>query len=351
MHIVVGSYAAADAPGIYGFEYDPGSGALTPRGSFAGIINPSFVIMHPNRRYLYAVSETNAGDGAPGAVWALALQREPWALHPLNNQPSGGDAPCHLALDRAGRWLLVSNYSSGSVGVLPVAGDGSLGPLAELVQHSGNGPNSERQAGPHAHSATWSPDERFVVVADLGSDALVVYAFDQIRGKLSQQQRVAARPGAGPRHATFHPNGQLLYVANELDSTVSVYGYNAATGHLREHQTLSTLATGAPSNTVADIHFDANRRRVYVSNRGDDSLAAFAVSADGRLGLLAVRPCGGATPRNFALVPGGHMALVAHQDGDSLAFVPLGGDEQAIGEPQAAAKVARPTCVQIVGSE
>jgi 6-phosphogluconolactonase len=184
--LCVGGYAPADQPGIHGCTLDDATGDLTVRGSFVGVVNPSYLIVHPNGRWLYAVSETNQQqDGMPGAVWALRCTVEPWSIEPINHQISGGDLPCHLEINATGQWLLVSNYGSGTVSVLPILPDGALGEMTDLIQHHGSGPHHERQERPHAHSATFSPDQRFAIVADLGMDALLVYAFDSSAGRLS----------------------------------------------------------------------------------------------------------------------------------------------------------------------
>ena len=272
--LYVGSYALADQPGIHVNTFDDATGDLTVRGSFVGVANPSFLIVHPNGRWLYAVSETNQQeDGMPGAVWAFRCTSEPWSMEPINHQVSGGDLPCHLEIDSTGRWLLVSNYGSGTVSMLPILTDGALGEMTDLIQHHGSGPHPERQEGPHAHSATFAPDQRFVIVADLGIDALVVYAFDPLAGRLRAHTQITTRPGAGPRHKVFHPSGQRLYVANELDNTMAVYDYDAANGLLRERQIIETLPPTASESTVADIHISPlgaghAPARVYVSNRG-----------------------------------------------------------------------------------
>jgi 6-phosphogluconolactonase len=387
--VFAGSYAKSDQAGIHAFNFDAASGALTPCGSFAGIVNPTFLahsktvravteqgVTQDNGLVLYAVSETSlAEEGGPGTVWALRVEREPASdlvtIKPLNHQPSQGGEPCHLALDATGRWLIVSNYGTGSVGVLPVLPDGSLGEMTDHLQHHGSsGVNAERresagrQDGPHAHSTTFVPDNRFAIVADLGLDQLVVYKFDAATGKLSAHGHALTRPGAGPRHTTFHPNAQIVYVANELDSTVTAYAWDATNGELRELQTLDTLPSGgssspsarasaraegeaaaaegidsrtavgtagsrvppggssqdsrtavgtagsrvppgAPENYVADIHISAEGKRLYVSNRGHNSIAVFDVDAAGRLARVAVPSCGGNWPRNFALAPAG----------------------------------------------
>jgi 6-phosphogluconolactonase len=347
--LVVGSYASADQPGIYAFRFDHATGGLTAYGSFAGMVNPSFLAVHPNGRWLYAVSETSQQqDGAPGAVWALRFDRDPWAAAPINHQPSGGDWPCHLQLDSAGRWLLVSNYGSGSVAVLPILADGALGEMTDHVQHHGSSAHPQRQEGPHAHSATLAPDDRFVIVADLGIDQLLVYAFDSSTGKLGAHTHIDTQPGAGPRHVTFHPDGRRLYLANELDSTVTVYDYDAANGALHERQTIDSVPPGGPENAVADIHIAPSGERLYVSNRGNDSLAVFDVDAEGLLTRIALPSCGGASPRNFALAPGGRFVLVANQHSDEVSVLPILDGPQAIGAPVARAAVPRAACVQFV---
>jgi 6-phosphogluconolactonase len=347
--VVVGNYADAAEPGVHVFHFDTETGALVVRGSCTGIDNPSFLTVHPNERWLYAVSETSEqDDGTPGSVWALRLEREPLAIEPINQQPSGGDSPCHVQLDRSARWLVVSNYGTGSVAVLPIQSDGSLGEITDIVQHEGKSVHPDRQAGPHAHSAAFAPDNHFVVVADLGIDQLLVYAFDSTAGKLGAHSQIDTRPGAGPRHMVFHPSGERLYVANELNNTVSVYDYDAASGALHERQTIDTLLPGAPENTVADIHLASSGRRLYVSNRGHNSIAVFDVKADARLEPVAVRSCGGAWPRNFALAPGNRFILVANQHSDKVSVLPLFPDSQAIGEPVGSAAVRRASCVQWV---
>jgi 6-phosphogluconolactonase len=346
--LYVGSYAPADQPGIQVCTFDDATGDLTVRGSFVGVVNPSFVIVHPNRRWLYAVSETSQQDGAPGAVWALRITREEWSMKSINHQMSGGDLPCHLEIDSTGRWLLVSNYGSGTVSVLPILSDGALGEMTDLIQHHGSGPNSERQEGPHAHSATFTPDQRFAIVADLGIDALQVYAFDSAAGRLLAPTRVSTRPGAGPRFKVFHPNGQYVYVAHELDNTVVVYDYDAANGRLRERQIVETLPPSVPESTVADILISPSGDRLYVSNRGHDSISIFEIEEDGRLARLAIRPCGGRCPRNFAFTPSGRFLLVANQESDEVVVLPVLDGEEALGAPVARTTVPGASCVHFV---
>jgi 6-phosphogluconolactonase len=332
--MLVGSYASAEQPGIYAFYFDSATGALSAHGSFAGVDNPSFLAVHPNGRWLYSV-----GEAGSGSVWALRYQRDPWSIAAINNQPSHGDAPCHLLLDSTGRWLLVSNYSSGSAALLPILEDGALGEATDVVQHQGSGPNLQRQAGPHAHSAALTPDQRYAIIADLGIDQLVIYRFDATAGKLHPHGHASARPGAGPRHMVFHPNGQHLYAANELDSTVTLYDYDAAGGTLRERQTIDTLPHSVEGNSVADIHIAPSGQRLYASNRGHDSLAVYDIGADGQLTAVAFPSCGGKVPRNFALAPGERFVLAANQSSGDIAVLPVLAGAAALGAPVARAAV------------
>lgn len=345
----IGSYTSANRPGIYAFTFDSLTGELTSQESFAGITNPSFLTIHPNKRWLYAVSElSQQQDGASGEVWAFRRIHETGNIEPINHQGSGGDSPCHLTIDATGRWLLTSNYSSGSVSVLPILTDGSLGEMTALIQHHGNGPNTKRQEGPHAHSTIFSPDQRFVIVADLGIDALKIYSFDPTVGRLHPHTHTPTLPGAGPRHMAFHPNSKYLFVANELDNTVAVYDYDATNGKLQARQTITTLPPDAPENTVADIHITSTGDLLYVSNRGHESIAIFQVETNGHLTPLAIRSSGGQFPRNFAIAPGNRFLLIANQHSDEVVVLPTQNAPEALGDPIARATIAGASCIQFV---
>ena len=345
--VFASGYAAANHHAIQAFIFDEARGTLTPHGSFAGILNPSFIIVHPNGRWLYAVSETSqATDGSSGGVCAMSFEREPFAMRLLNRQPSGGDSPCNLQLDRTGHWLFVSNYGTGSASVFPLEEDGSLGEMSNQVQHSGSGPNKQRQQGPHVHSVTLSQDNQFALVADLGLDQIVTYRFDPKAGTLSRQGETRARPGAGPRHLAFHPNGEWLYAANELDSTVTFYDYDAASGRLLEKQCLSTIPADSPENIIGDIHVSATGQRLYVSNRGHNSLAVYDIGVDGCLTLVSTPNCGGNWPRNFALAPNGKFILVANQYSNEVCVLPVLGGTEALGASVARATVEGVSCIQ-----
>jgi 6-phosphogluconolactonase len=342
-------YASANQPGIHAFMLAETTGALTPYGSFAGILNPSYILIHPNGHWLYAVSETSqSGDGIPGGVCALGFEGEPFSLRLLNLQPSGGDWPCHLRLDATGQWLIVSNYGTGSAGIYPIQSDGSLGEMTDFVQHYGKGPNSARQEGPHSHSSIFTPDNRFAIIAELGIDQLVVYKFDASKGKLLPHVSVNTKPGAGPRHLSFHSNGKWMYAANELDNTVVLYDYDAKKGALTERQSLSTIPSDFPESTVADIHISSSGKRLYVSNRGYDSIAVYDITNDGSLKLVSIQPSGGNCPRNFAIAPGGRFVLVANQKSDEICVLPILEGAESLGAPIARALATGASCIHFV---
>jgi len=339
-------YAKADQPGILAFLFDGTSGVLTPHGSCTGLANPSFLVVHPNRKWLYAVSETGQdGDGVFGEVWSFRFDHEPFAIETMNHRSTRGDWPCHLRIDATGKRIITTNYGTGNSAVYPILEDGSLGEMTDFVQHQSSGPNKERQEGPHAHSSIFTPDNRFVIIADLGIDQLIIYSFDPVTGKLQPHSIMNSKPGAGPRHLVFHPNGKWLYAANELNSTVSVYEYDAANGTLAENQNIPTIPSDSPENIVADIHITNSGERLYVSNRGHNSIAVFDINEGGNLTLVSIPNCGGNWPRNFALAPNGKFVLVANQYSNEVCVLPIIEGREALGVPVSRTSVTGASCV------
>ena len=316
--LYVGTYTEGTrSEGLYLLRMDRRSGKLQRIGSVDAGPNPSFLAIHPNRHVLYAVNELEKG-----AVRAFAIARDTGALTRLNEQPSEGGAPCYVSLDRSGRVVLVANYVAGSIALLPVGANGALGPAAQVVQHTGKGPNAERQAAPHAHCILADPSNRFVLAADLGADRVYVYAL-HLDGKSLRHVEggdAVMRPGAGPRHVAFHPTLPLVFVANELDSTVATLRFDKARGALSPKATVSTVpADWTGTNYPADIHVAANGRALYVSNRGHNSIAVFSVAeSTGALVLDQTISTEGDWPRNFSLDPTGRWLLVANQRSDSV---------------------------------
>lgn len=348
--VYVGTYTDGGSRGIYRLELNPDSGAATDPVLVGESENPSFLALHPNGRVLYAVNELATFRGEPtGAVSAFAIDPATGALALLNQQPSRGAAPCHLVVDTAGRHLLVANYGSGSVAVLPLAPDGRLQAASSVHQHTGSGPNTARQQGPHAHAVVLDAAERFAFEADLGADRIFTDRFDADAGTLhpNDPPAIALDPGSGPRHLAWHPSGRYLYAINELRSTITAFKYDAGGGVLTAVQTVETLPAGfSGQNTAAEIAISPNGRFLYGSNRGHDSLAVFSIVADS--GLLAAAghvPAGGRTPRHFAIDPSGRWLLVANQDSDSITVLRL---DPASGRPSLVGRhvtISKPVCV------
>jgi 6-phosphogluconolactonase len=354
VRVYVGTYTSGESKGIYRLQLDLATGALTPEGEPAAAVNPSFLALHPGGRFLYAVNETGESRAdKSGGVSAFSIDPATGGLALLNQQPSGGPAPCHLWVDKEGRFLLVANYWDGSVSVLPIGTDGRLGAATARVQHQGKGVNAERQEGPHAHSVVLDPANRFAFVADLGIDKLNVYRFDAAKGTLTPHQPPAAvlAPGAGPRHFTFHPDGRRAFVINELLSTVTAFDYDAEKGILTERQTITTLPEGfAGASITAEVVVHPNGKLLYGSNRGHDSLAVFTIDpATGKLAPAGHHPTLGKWPRNFAIDPTGAYLLVANQNSDSVAVFRIDrerGRLEPVGQP---VRVPRPVCLRMVG--
>lgn len=309
--------------GIYSFEVNGNSGAAKQTHVTEGISNPSFLAVHPNRKFLYAVAEVGESSGVPGgALYAYSLNSKTGELTRINQQSTGGPGPCHVSVDATGKFAIVANYSGGSVCVLPIEDDGSLKPRSQFIQHKGGTKvNEQRQDKAHAHSINISADNKKVIVADLGMDQLRVYDFDESTGKLTfnEGSSVASAPGAGPRHFEFHRNGKWAYAINELGSTVTAYKYDESTGKLTEINTLSTLPDDYDGvNHTADIHIHPNGKFLYGSNRGHNTLAIFSISDVGRIKYVGDQSTGGKTPRNFAIHPDGKYLYAANQDTDNI---------------------------------
>ena len=344
--VFVGSYGPPEEPGIHLVTID-GAGTLERTGSIGGISNPSFLKDHPNGRHLYAVSETGlAADGVVGGVVALQIEEsaDGVALTEVGRRSTLGNQPCHLSIDATGGWLIATNYGSGDVAVFRIEGDGALGECTTRVQHAGKGADPVRQGSPHPHSSVLSPDDEFLVVADLGIDQLIVYAWDGEDGALSKHDIFRSSPGSGPRTVAFHPSGQFLCVVNELSNTVTVFEWDAGTIH--EIQSVSTLPSGIDvPNLAADLQFSTSGENVYVSNRGHDSVMSFSFDSARGLEVIGAQSCGGRWPRSLAVAPGGDRLLVANEHSDQVVSLPLLGAVTDTGPKQRAISVESPSAV------
>jgi 6-phosphogluconolactonase len=354
--VYIGTYTGQKSKGIYAYRFQGATGQLVPLGLVAETKNPSFLAVHPNRRFLYAVNEiANYDDQKSGAVSAFALDPRAGKLTFLNQVSSRGADPCYLVVDKRGKYALVANYSGGSVAAFPVHADGRLGEASALVQHAGRSVNPERQQGPHAHSINLSPDNRFAIAADLGLDQLLVYRFDPTKGSLAANSPAFAQvnPGAGPRHLAFHPSGRFAYVINEMQSTVTAFAYDAAGGVLHPLETISTLPEGfAGKNDTAEVQVHPTGRFLYGSNRGHDSIAVFATDAEkGTLTPVEYVATRGKTPRNFGIDPTGSFLVVANQDSDNLVVFRINPDSGRLTPTGQVVEVPSPVCVKFVALE
>jgi 6-phosphogluconolactonase len=324
--VYVGTYTdKTESKGIYAFRFNAVTGRATTPSVAATSVNPSFLAVDRGAKYLYAVNELSNFQGKnSGGVSAFAIDRKTSKLTALNQVASRGAGPCHVAVDRSGKYVLVANYDSGSLAVFSVLPDGRLGEASAFIQNTGHGPNPERQEGPHAHEMVLSADNRFVVAVDLGLDKLFLYRFDQGNGRLAANEPpfVTVDGGSGPRHFAFDPAGKWAYVLEEMASKITGFSYDAASGVLHKIDTVSALpADFHGPNDAAEIEIDAKGKFLYASNRGHDSIAVFSINtADGSLKLVEFAPTRGKTPRHFALDPTGRYLLAANQESNNIAI-------------------------------
>ena len=314
----IGTYTRLGSEGVYTLRLNGQTGELTQVSVATGLENPSFVALDPSGDHLYAVSETSAFNGS-GGITAFNVNRATGELTQINQQSTGGPGPCHLMIDETDSVAIVTNYAGGSVSVHPIAADGSVGEHTDFVQHEGSSVNKQRQREAHAHSVNIDNTNKRAYVCDLGKDQVLTYDVDIASRKLSLASTVDEVAGEGPRHFTFHPAGNHVYVNNELGNTITVYDLNSD-GTLSPKQSESTLPEGWEGEShTADIHVSPDGKFVYVSNRGHDSIAIFAIDASsGKVTSLGHESTQGNTPRNFAITPDGAFLLAENQDSDSI---------------------------------
>jgi 6-phosphogluconolactonase len=350
MLLYVGTYTTADSQGIELYRFDAQSAKLHFVKTFAGIANPSYLRFSADGKFLYAVNELLNWNGkAQGAFTAFAVRNGGSELQKINQISSQGRAPCFLTLSDNDRFVLLNNYLDGTILSVKIRPDGGLDKVVTRLHFTGSGPVKGRQDDSHVHSVTLNPQNTFAVVADLGTDRLSVLAFDANTGMLTLLKKKTAHtaPGAGPRHAAFSADGNYLYVANELNSTVEAFSFNPQNGSLEHLQTLSTLPhdfTG--ENYPADIHLSPDGRFLYVSNRGHESIAVFTRQAsNGQLRFLSTTPVHGSWPRNFTLTPDGKYLVVANQRSKNLVVFRRHSQNGTLEMASAVATVAAPACV------
>jgi 6-phosphogluconolactonase len=355
--IYFGTYTGTASKGIYVSKFDSATGKLTAPELAAETKNPTFLAVAPGGHFLYAGSEITNTDGKrTGAVSAFALENKTGRLTLLDQKNSGGNgSPCHVSVDATGKCLLVANYGTGSIAVLPVRADGSLGEATTMIQHTGSGANPQRQAGPHAHFILPSPDNRFALDCDLGLDKVFINRLDANAAKLTANEPsfVTVAPGSGPRHFVFSGDGKFVYVINEISSTITAFRYAATNAAMNEVQTISTLPRDfSGSNTAAEIALHPDGKFLYGSNRGHDSIVVFAVNQKtGRPKFVEHQSTLGRTPRHFAIDPTGHWLLAENQASDSVVVFAINPESGKLKPTGQSITVGSPVCAVFVGEK
>lgn len=354
----VGTYTEnTKSKGIYAYRFDSATGEITSLGLAAEAVNPSFLAVHPDGRFLYAVNELGSYQGPnSGGVSAFAIEKATGKLTFLNEVPSRGADPCYIIVDKAGKHALVANYSGGSVAVFPIQDDGKLGTASTFVQHKGHGANPKRQEGPHAHSIDLSPDNRHAFVDDLGLDEVMVYDYAADKDpSLGPGNPPFAKldPGAGPRHFALHPTGKFAYVVAEMASTVTVFSVDPKTDALHRVQTVSTLPEGFKGqNDDAEIAVHPSGKFLYASNRGADSIAVFAIDPKkGTLTAVDNTPTQGQTPRSFEIDPSGKYLFAENQKSNDIVLFRIDEKTGRLTPTGKKLEVGSPVCVKFVGVE
>ena len=351
--LFVGTYTRTTSEGIYVYRMDNSTGVLERVAVTGGIKNPTFLALSPDNSHLYAVAEINEHCGRPtGAVYSYSVSPDSGDLAYVNQQSTGGPGPCHLTVDATGAHVIVANYQGGSICVLPIQTDGSLGEMSEFIQHEGSSVIPHRQREPHAHSVNLDPNNRFIYAPDLGMDKVMIYQLDLDSGNLlaNKPAFVQVAPGAGPRHFAFHPDGTRAYVLNEIGNTVTAFNWDPESGSLEEFQTVTTLpADFLETSHTADLHIHPNGRFLYGSNRGHDSIAIFEIDPDtGGLTPRGWASTQGRTPRNIAIDPSGQFMLAENQDSDSIFTFRINDETGMLISTGSVIKVPMPVCIKFL---
>lgn len=347
----VGTYTDGDSEGIYTCSLDSDTGTLDHVDAVDAGENPSFLSVHPSGEYLYVVNEVD-----DGAVTALSIDRESGGLTVLNQVLTGGGAdPCYCAVEASGQYLLVAHYTGGTVAMVPIEDDGTVGEPTDVVEHEGSGPNPDRQEAAHPHSIRPGPENRFAYVPDLGTDQLYVYEMDLDDGTLrtTEFESLQLPGGSGPRHLDFHPDEDRIYLLNELDSTLTAIDRDPETGALDVVDSQPTLpATFEGDNITADVHVHDSGEWVYASNRGHDSIAVFDIDdGTGELSFVERASTRGEWPRHFAITPTGTHLLAENKDTDDVVTFAIDGDDGTLSATGAVADIPSPVCIQFLAPE
>ncbi len=345
-------FFVASKNGIFSGRINPDTGETHSLQLAAEVMNPGFLAIHPNRKFLFAVNTAKISGKNIGVTSAFSINPKSGNLTLLNEQPTQGTGPTHLVVDNKGQNVLVANYGSGSVAVFPIQKNGSLDSASSFVQHAGSSVHPKRQTGPHAHSITTDPKDRFVVSCDLGLDQVLIYKFNSEKGSLEAHDptHVSLTPGAGPRHHAFHPSGKFLYVINELDSTMTGFRYDSKRGSLTENQTVSTVPQNfSGTNYPSEVAVHPSGKFLYGSNRGHDSIVVYNVDeSNGQLSVVEYEPTGGKFPRHFEIDPSGKYIYAANQNSDNIVAFQIDKRTGVLTPTGHVLPIEQPQCIKFV---
>jgi 6-phosphogluconolactonase len=349
-YLFIGTYTSGKSKGIYVYKFNTKTGKGTEVSS-AEAKNPSYLSISSNGKYLYAVDE----EGQGGAVGAYAFEPATGRLALLNSQSSQGSCPCYVSGDKAGKWVFVANYCSGSLTALPVNADGSIAPAAQIIQQFGKGFDTVHQESSHVHSAIFSPDEKFLLEANLGTDQEHVYMFqpnENIPLKEPFDSVTSLQPGSGPRHIAFHPKKSDVYILSELSGTVDAFHFDSTSGKMNHFQRIRTTPEHFKGLAAsADIHIRPDGKFLYASNRGEsNTIAVFEIRKDGRLATKQIVSTKGKHPRNFVIDPGGHFLLAANQDSDNIVIFTIDAASGLLKATSNEISIPNPVCLKFLNN-
>jgi 6-phosphogluconolactonase len=344
IRVYIGTYTGSGSRGIYLSHVDPVTGAFSSPELVAETPNPSYLCSSPDRRIIIAVNENS-----PGSVTSFAVSEESGKLEQLSTQSSGGSGPCYVSLSQCGGYVFVSNYGDGTVAVLPLSVDGILGKICCEIKHTGAGPDPKRQSGPHVHQTLSSPDGRFAIAVELGTDSIYTYAFDRQSGELSRHDPVISRlpPRTGPRHLAFHPSLKVAYLTAELSNEIFALSYDESTGAFSVFESITASnARVAEINYPAEVAVHSSGEYLFVSNRGDDNISCFSINGrDGNLSARGSSSSFGNWPRHFALSCTDELVVVANQKSNNLVSCRFNAEADMMLSMSVNISVISPVCV------
>lgn len=349
-YMFVGTYTDKGSKGIYVYKFDPTTGKAQWVSNTDGIVNPSYLAIAPDQKHIYAVTETATNNN--GSISAFSFAHTTGKLSFVNKQSSGGANPCYITVNKTNKWVVLANYTGGSLSDFPINADGSLQPYSQLFQHTGSSVNTQRQEKSHVHSTVFSPDQNYIFSPDLGEDKVYIYKFNPKDAKPltpANPPFAASEPGSGPRHFTFHPNNKYAYVIEELGGTVTAFNYKQ--GKLSVLQKIATHPADFKGTIgSADIHVSPDGKFLYASNRGDENtITIFSIDTNsGKLTLVGYQSTMGKTPRNFIIDPTGNYLLVANQATDNIVVFKRDKQTGLLKEMPEQIKVSTPVCIQMM---